>query len=181
MPLAISPYIKALRERIGADLLIIPCVAAVLRDESGNILLVRHPESREWDLPGGSMEPGESPADAVVREAAEETGFVVEPVRIAGVFGGTPEFLITYPHGDQCEATTIVFECPRVDDRQLPPDGEVAEQRFFEPEEAAAACRRFPAAVFLSSAPAVYHWDAAWLANLEGECAAAKTAARAEE
>ena len=38
-----------------------------------------------WNLPGGGVDPGESPVDAVVREVAEETGQVVDTVRLVDV------------------------------------------------------------------------------------------------
>lgn len=38
-----------------------------------------------WNLPGGGLEPAESPADGVVREVAEETGQVVDEVRLVEV------------------------------------------------------------------------------------------------
>lgn len=38
-PMAISPYYRALRERIGHELLLIPGVAAVLRDDQGRVLI----------------------------------------------------------------------------------------------------------------------------------------------
>jgi 8-oxo-dGTP diphosphatase len=38
-----------------------------------------------WNLPGGGLDPGESPAAAVVREVAEETGQVVDDVRLVEV------------------------------------------------------------------------------------------------
>lgn len=43
----------------------------------GSILLVRRarpPQAGRWSVPGGHVEPGERPEDAVVRELAEETG-----------------------------------------------------------------------------------------------------------
>jgi mutator protein MutT len=46
-------------------------IKAVLRDGS-RVLLVRN-ERAEWELPGGRLEPGESPAQCVVRELQEET------------------------------------------------------------------------------------------------------------
>lgn len=38
-----------------------------------------------WNLPGGGLDPGEAPDDAVVREVLEETGQVVEDVRLVDV------------------------------------------------------------------------------------------------
>lgn len=38
-----------------------------------------------WTLPGGGMEVGESPEDTVVREVAEETGYVARPADLLGV------------------------------------------------------------------------------------------------
>lgn len=38
-----------------------------------------------WNLPGGGIDPGETPERAVVREVAEETGQVVDSVRLVDV------------------------------------------------------------------------------------------------
>jgi len=43
----------------------------------GRVLLLRN-ERREWELPGGRLELGETPPQCVAREIAEETGWVVE-------------------------------------------------------------------------------------------------------
>jgi ADP-ribose pyrophosphatase YjhB (NUDIX family) len=50
----------------------------VLRDGKGRVLLCELTYKAEWDLPGGVVDPGESPADCVVREVREELGVEVE-------------------------------------------------------------------------------------------------------
>lgn len=53
------------------------CVAIM---DEGRILMVRQWYKGEllWTLPGGSIEEGETPAEAAKREALEETGLTVE-------------------------------------------------------------------------------------------------------
>jgi 8-oxo-dGTP diphosphatase len=57
-------------------------VAAVaLEDADGRILFVQRPEGKPmaglWEFPGGKIEPGETPEQAVVREIREELGVEV--------------------------------------------------------------------------------------------------------
>jgi ADP-ribose pyrophosphatase YjhB (NUDIX family) len=52
----------------------------VIEREDGAILLVRQVYRSRWGLPGGLLERGEAPADAVVREVLEEVGLTVEVV-----------------------------------------------------------------------------------------------------
>lgn len=59
----------------------VPCAGAIVRDVEGRLLVVRRrhePARGRWSLPGGRVEPGESPAAAAAREVTEETGLVVE-------------------------------------------------------------------------------------------------------
>jgi 8-oxo-dGTP pyrophosphatase MutT (NUDIX family) len=53
--------------------------AAIILDEDRNILLVKSTYNRfhPWGLPGGSLEYGEHPEEAVIREVWEETGLNV--------------------------------------------------------------------------------------------------------
>ena len=60
---------------------VIPCVGAVVTDEQGRVLLIKRghePGAGLWSIPGGRIEPGETDAEALVREMFEETGLVVE-------------------------------------------------------------------------------------------------------
>ena len=66
---------------------VIPCVGAVIKDELGRLLLIKrahHPGAGLWSLPGGRVEPGETDAEALVREMREETGLTVQAGRLLG-------------------------------------------------------------------------------------------------
>lgn len=55
-------------------------------DENNKILLCHRYDYDLWNLPGGTMEAGESPWECVVREVREETGLEVEITRLAGIY-----------------------------------------------------------------------------------------------
>jgi 8-oxo-dGTP pyrophosphatase MutT (NUDIX family) len=103
-----SEYVRALREKVGNDFLLMPAVAGILRDDRGRILLVQHVEGR-WQIPGGAIDPGERPLDALVRECREEAAIEVRPGPILGTFGG-PEYRTTYANGDEVGYVTTVYE-----------------------------------------------------------------------
>jgi ADP-ribose pyrophosphatase YjhB (NUDIX family) len=58
--------------------------AVVFREE--RILLVREREDGGWSLPGGWADVGESPADGVVREVREESGYETRAVKLLAVY-----------------------------------------------------------------------------------------------
>ena len=51
---------------------------ALFRDEQGRVLLLETSYKEDWELPGGVVEPGESPRVGAVREIAEELGITVD-------------------------------------------------------------------------------------------------------
>jgi len=73
--------------------------AAIVRD--GKILLVQESADRRWCMPGGWADVGKRPAEMVIREVDEESGFQVEPRKVVAVIdanrGGEPmEFYHAY-------------------------------------------------------------------------------------
>ncbi len=108
--MAMSPHIRRLRAALGSELLVLPSVSGLVYDERDRILLVQQATDGVWSAPGGSVDPEEAPADAVVREVWEETGLYVAPVRLLGVYGG-PSCVVTYPNGDRTAYVMTVFEC----------------------------------------------------------------------
>ncbi|HKN54020.1 MAG TPA: NUDIX domain-containing protein [Amycolatopsis sp.] len=65
----------------------IRCVGGIVHDAQGRLLLIKRanePGRGRWSLPGGRVEPGETDAEAVVREVREETGLEVTPGPLAG-------------------------------------------------------------------------------------------------
>ncbi len=91
-----------------------PCVG-VLTLDGDRVLLVKRavePFKGYWDIPGGFLEPGEHPADGAVREMREETGLVVEPVELVGMFMDVygPEELPTL---NLCYSAKVVSGTPQ--------------------------------------------------------------------
>lgn len=73
---------KYFQDLLSKEVPLVWVVAAALIDEQGNLLLAQRPEGKSmagvWELPGGKIEPGETPEKALVRELDEELGISVK-------------------------------------------------------------------------------------------------------
>jgi 8-oxo-dGTP diphosphatase len=84
---------------------------AVCVDEAGRLLLARRagePFRAHWDLPGGFLEEGEHPLDAIRREFREETSLEVEPLEFIGAW------IDRYPYRTHTVATLNLYWTARV-------------------------------------------------------------------
>lgn len=75
----------------------------LVRNERGEFLLCELTYKSEWDLPGGVVEPSESPATGLTREIREELGVDLRPTRMAAI-----NWLPPWSGWD--DACTVVFE-----------------------------------------------------------------------
>ena len=103
----------------------VPCVGAVVHDREGRLLLIRRghdPARGLWSLPGGRVEAGESPRQAVEREVREETGLAVR----AGAEVGR----VRIP-GDGVVFDVVDLACTLVDPGAQPRAGDDADDAVF--------------------------------------------------
>jgi ADP-ribose pyrophosphatase YjhB (NUDIX family) len=99
--------------RAGAD--------ALVQNERGEALLVRRADDGRWAMPGGWVDPGETPEQAVVREVAEETGLRVSAPHLV--------------HTEQRpQSVHYTFRC-RLDGGRLQASDESLEVAFLTPDK----------------------------------------------
>jgi 8-oxo-dGTP pyrophosphatase MutT (NUDIX family) len=97
-------------EKVGKDgVLRVGASALIFDDAREKILMTQREDNSRWCLPGGGMDPGESAAEACVREVLEETGLEARVTRLIGIYT-TPDLLIEYRGGNKIQPVTFSFE-----------------------------------------------------------------------
>lgn len=103
-------YVRWLREKVGNEEILLNFSVAIILKSSGEILLQKRTENSKWGLPGGVVELGESHGDACQREAFEETGLKVKPVKLLGIYSGPKYRISHYRGGVQSVAVAFYVE-----------------------------------------------------------------------
>ena len=108
-------------------------VGAIIIEDARVVLVKRaHPPLQDqWSIPGGVLEVGELVREAAVREAREETGLIVEPGELLGVYDRVLRDAAQRVH---YHYVLIDFLCRRVGG-ELHAAGDAAEVRWFSREE----------------------------------------------
>jgi ADP-ribose pyrophosphatase YjhB (NUDIX family) len=107
-------------------------VCAICVDGRGHVLLARRayePFKGRWDLPGGFLEEGEHPLEAIRRELREETGLEVEPLEFVGIW------MDRYPYETHVTATLNLYWTARAVRGSPAPADDVSELGWFSADE----------------------------------------------
>ncbi len=97
-------------ERIGRTAeLFVGCSGVIFDQDRRKILLTRRADNDRWCLPGGHVEPGETVAEACIREIQEETGLQCRIVRLIGVYS-SPNFVLDYGERGRFQVVGLSFE-----------------------------------------------------------------------
>ncbi|WP_051209473.1 NUDIX hydrolase [Butyrivibrio sp. WCD3002] len=123
-------YIKALRKHVGHAPLITIGVGTIIENDKGEILLQKRKDNGMWGIVGGGMELGENFEDVARREAREEAGIELGELRLRAICNG-PDRFITYPNGDICYTSAVVFWTNEFFGEIKNDSEEVFEHRFF--------------------------------------------------
>lgn len=95
-------------------------VSAYVTNDNGEALLVKtHWRSDTWEAPGGQVEEGEPLDKAVSREVLEETGILVRPLGITGVYYNSTKHLLS-----------VVFKAEYVSGNIIIQPEEIKEAKF---------------------------------------------------
>ena len=89
---------------------------AIILDTQRRVLLCHRRDLDAWNLPGGAIEDGEAPWDAVVREVREEVGVDASVVRLTGLYWKptTAELVFSFECRAASETPTTSDEADRV-------------------------------------------------------------------
>ena len=124
-------YIREMRtDVVHAPLRGISC-GVIIENDKGEILLQKRRDNGLWALIGGSMEIGEKFIEVVKREAFEEAGIEIEELTLFGIYSGE-DGIITYPNGDICYGTGIIFKTTAYSGEIQNNTEEALEHRFFD-------------------------------------------------
>ena len=123
-------YIQEIRAIIGHRPMFMSGAVVLVQNEREEILLQHRTDSKDWGVPGGAMELGETFEQTASRELYEETGLACSHLELLTVMSGE-EMYYRYPNGDEVYNITAVFRAVEVNGEIRIADDESIELRYF--------------------------------------------------
>lgn len=105
-----------------------PTASAVILKENRVLLSTRAiaPKRGHYDIVGGFLNPGEHPADGVLREVKEETGLNINPVHLIGIYVGD------YEHQGRRTKTLNFYYIAEIESGKMKPQDDAATLEWFD-------------------------------------------------
>lgn len=126
-------YISGMRKYIGHNPLISAgATVAVIKDK--RILLNLRSDTKNWGIPGGSLEIGETLIETAQRELKEETNLDCDNFTLLNVFSGN-DFCFKYPNGDELYSVIALYSANDFKGNLKITDDESLELSFFSKSE----------------------------------------------
>lgn len=102
-------YYEKLRKFIGHEPILTAGTILVVFNEKKEILMQLRSDFKQWGFPGGGLELGETLEETARRELEEETGLILDSLKLIDVVSGEETYR-EYPNGDKVYDVTIVYE-----------------------------------------------------------------------
>ena len=140
-------YVKYLREYIGHKPVILNGTSVIVLDKENRVLLQKrtYPQ-KNWGLPGGIMDMGETIEETGIREVFEETGLRVSNLKLVNVYSGE-DFYMKLPNEDEFYLVNAVYATRDYEGELQVDNEEGTELKFFPidalPEYMVKSHRRF--------------------------------------
>jgi ADP-ribose pyrophosphatase YjhB (NUDIX family) len=128
-------YLQQPRQKVGSEFILAPGVAILTFDDQSRVLLIRQPDHELWSIPGGSIDPLQTPADAAVQVMWDKTGLYVEPFHIIGAYGGNKTFHWQDSDNEKLIYITIVFAAKVIGQELKPHPPKTLNMHYFSQDE----------------------------------------------
>lgn len=102
-------YYEKLRKFIGHDPILTAGTILIVFNEKRELLMQLRTDFKQWGFPGGGLELGESLEDTAKRELEEETGLILDSLKLIDIVSGEETYRV-YPNGDKVYDITAIYE-----------------------------------------------------------------------
>jgi 8-oxo-dGTP pyrophosphatase MutT (NUDIX family) len=123
-------YTKEIRELIGNRPFILVGATIIVMNDKNEILFQLRSDTKEWGLPGGAMELGESLEETAERELFEKTGLKVKSFKFIDIISGK-DLYYKYPNGDEVYNVICVYQAEEISGELAMNDGESLDLKYF--------------------------------------------------